>query len=744
MNSKKDNIESLDDTMVFDMNDTKDTKEMNVIKEKSLVVDFTSPVDVLTEDDDKKKKKSKKNNNSKKVKFKPLAKLKAWWTGLTKMKKFITCFITFLVVVLIVLLIIIFTRKDSKKAEKLPDVVIEEENYTYKNGTLIFLNDGKKEIGKYTCKNKDEKKCYVAFKSNEDDFIGDQYLNQDGSKLETRSSIINGNFVFVVDNKKGAKDDIILYDIKAKKDLGEYKLVKQSAINKNAIVLKDKDDKYGIIDLSGDKVNTLVNFVYDYAGLINNEMANKYAVINKNGKYYITDFNEKLLSSGFNEKIVDYNDNFIVTKSLENNYKIYNYEGTELTPNNYLFIKISGDYYAALLENGLVVYDKDLVKYNEAPIGLTSTNYNRTYVFDANKQIISNEVAFEMEVNEEYISVTRGKANDLLSIKDAKANKDRPFINYYNGILYFYSDASKEMLIGKYTCKNRNTEGLLDHCTVASSTSVSKNDLTYDIQTGIISILNNRFVFINDAVNTPNIYLYDLSVNKKLGPYQLVETSGLIGLNFDSKSADGSYIIAKNTKNQYGLLKVNIASVDIILNFDYLELEKSGDNYIAKKANGKYVVIGKDGKEITKEISDKIMSYNDKYVAAKSTSGYKVYDYEGKEIDSKTYTYVKLDKKYYVAIVDNHLLEIHEYDKAKESINFGKQINIKSSDSWKTVNYFKVENLGTLYKVTINDGVNNNVYESVTNVPTNSSENNNEQNNHDEQNKEENKKEEGI
>ena len=722
MNSKKDDkIESLDDTMVFDMSETKDTKEMNVIKEKSLVVDFTSPVDVLTDEDEKKKKKHKNKKSNKKLKFKPLAKLKDWWGALSKTKKIITCVITFLVLVLIVLLILVFTKKDKKSGEKMPDVVIEEENYTYKNGTLIFLNDGKKEIGKYTCKNKDEKKCYVAYKNNEDDFIGDQYLNQDGTKLETRSSIINGNFVFIVDNKKGTNDDVILYDIKNKKEYDEYKLVKQSSINKNVVVLKDKDGKYGILDLSSDEPRTLINFVYDYAGLINNDMANKFAVINKNGKYYVTDLNETILSGGFADKIVDYNDSFIVTKTSENFYKIFNYEGTELTPNSYLFIKIVGDYYAALLENGIVVYDKEGSKYNETPIGLTSTIYNRTYVFDANRQIISNDVAFEIEVNEDYISITRGKANDLLSIKDAKANKERPYVNYFNGILYFYSDSKKESLIGKYTCKNRNTEELLDHCTIASTSSISKNDITYDIQTGVIAILNNRFVFINDTVTTPSIYLYDLSLNKKLGPYQMIETSGLIGLNFDSKSTEGAYVIAKNNKDQYGLLRVNASSVDIVLNFEYSELEKSGDYYVAKKSNGKYVIIGKDGKEISKEVPDRIMSYNEKYIAAKSSLGYKLYDIEGKEVDSKPYTYIRLDKKYYVAIVDNHLLEVHEYEKVKEPINFGKQINIKSSDSWKTVTYFKVENLGSLYRVTITDGTNNSVYESVNEVIDNSS-----------------------
>ena len=482
------------------------------------------------------------------------------------------------------------------------------------------------------------------------------------------------------------------------------------------------------------KPKTLINFVYDYAGVAPSESGNKYAVVARNNKYYLADFNEEIVSSGFNNMIVDYNDTFVVTKSQDNVYKIYNLEGSELTPGNYLFIKIIGDYYALLLDNGLVVYDKNGIKYNETPIGLTSTNYNRTYIFDANKQLISNEVAFEIEVNEEYISVTRGKANDLLSIKDALANKDRPFISYFNGILYFYADNAKKENIGKYTCKNRNSVEVMDHCTMATSSNISSNDVTYDIQTGVIAILNNRFVFINDTptslTSNPNIYLYDLSLNKKLGPYTMVETTGLISLNYDSKTADGSYVIAKNTKDQFGLLKINSSSVDIVLNFEYGALEKSGDNFIARKSSGKYVLINKEGKEISKEIPDKIMSYNEKYIAAKGAMGYKLYDFEGKEIDNKSYSYIKLDKKYYVAIVSNSQLEIHEYEKVNEPINFGKKIAIKSSDSWRSVNYFKVENLGNLYKVTITDGENNNVYESITEANNNDNNlNNQEQNN---------------
>ena len=42
-------------------------------------------------------------------------------------------------------------------------------------------------------------------------------------------------------------DDIILYSIKSKSNVDEFRLVKQSTVNKNMVVLKDKSGKYGVL-----------------------------------------------------------------------------------------------------------------------------------------------------------------------------------------------------------------------------------------------------------------------------------------------------------------------------------------------------------------------------------------------------------------------------------------------------------------------------------------------------------------
>ena len=705
-------IESLDDTIVFQVDEIDQNKEQNVIREKNEVVDFTHPVDVLSDVEEKEFKKDNKDKKTpkkkKKRQLKLVKKFKEWWQGLSKIKKTITILATILVLLLIIIGILFLTKKDNNKDKSnTPDVIVKSDYYRYENGTLVFLGAEDKELCKYKCKNKDEKKCYIAFQSNEDEFSGDIYLDDKGNKIDIRAKIINDNYVFIVDNKKGSNDDIILYSIKSKSNIDEYTLVKETGVNKSYVVLKDKDDKYGVLDLTESTPKVLINFVYDYAGMINNEMSNKYLVLKKNSKYYVADYTEKLLSGGFSDKIVDYNDDFIVTKNQENKYKVYDYEDNDLQSKSYLFVKLINSYYAVLQDNGLLVFDKEGNRYNETPIALTSTNYNRTYVLDVNGQVISNEVAFEIETNDDYITITRGKAIDTLSIKEAMTNKEHPYLNYYNGILYFYADEAKNTLIGKYTCKNRNNAGSLDQCNIASSSSISNNDLTNNVPSGKISIINGRYVFVKDSLSTGNIYLYDLKTNKKLGPYNDVEAYDLISEKESVKNVNGAYVIAKNKNNMYGLLRINNQSVDVVLNFEYSEMEKEGEYFLVKKSNG-YALINQSGNQLTKEIPLKIVSYSENYCLASSSSGYLIYNYNGEKIDNTTYSYIKLASNYYIGILTNNL-GIYKYNNPGINV-LQSEVKIKYPESWRNSNYFKVTASTLGYIIQITDGENNKEY----------------------------------
>ena len=708
--NKVEQVDNLEDTMVFDVNELS-TKELNVIKEKNEVVDFTSPVEVLSDiNEDKKGKKTKKEKpakKDKKKKFKLFSNIAAWWLGLSLIKRILSILLP-LILIALILVLVIFKKDDKKPKAKGEDVVFEADNYRYKNGTLIFLGENNKELGKYTCNNKDEKKCYVAYLSNEDNFTGTIYQNEAGEKLKFRSKIINEDYVFVVDNKKGSEDSIILYSIKSKSNVDEYKLVKQVNSNKNVVVLKDKDDKYGVLDLSDTTPKTLINFVYSYAGIVDNEMGSKYIVLGKSDKYYVADYTEKLLSGGLNNKIVEYNDNFIVTKDSDNKYKIFNYDGKDLKDGSFLFIKLIDVYYAVLYDNGLYVFDKDGLKYNESPIPLSSTNYNKTNVYDANNQLISSDIAFELAAEDDYVSITRGKAIDALSIKEAQANKIHPIFSYYNGILYFYKDTTKTSILGKYTCKNKNTPGQFDHCTLAASTSFSKNDMTSGSKTGVINLINNRYVFVRDTLSTGGVYLYDLNLSKKLGPYNDVEAIDLVSDNETYKNINGAYVIAKNNKNMFGLLRINNSSVDVALGFDYSEMEKEGDYFLVKKSNGKYSLYNNSINEVAKDIDSKIVAYNDNYITTKSSQGYNIYKHDGTKIDDKTYSYIKLESNYYIGIASNNL-GLYKYN--NPGVNLLKvNIPIKSADGTKYNSLYKVSASSLGYEIEITDGENNKKY----------------------------------
>ncbi len=129
--NKIEEVDNLEDTMVFDVKDLS-TKELNVIKEKNEVVDFTSPVEVLSDiDENKKVKKVKKDKSSSpkkdKKKINIFSKLIAWWTGLSLIKRIISILIPLLVLSLILVLVFKKDKKDTKP--KSEDVVFEADNY---------------------------------------------------------------------------------------------------------------------------------------------------------------------------------------------------------------------------------------------------------------------------------------------------------------------------------------------------------------------------------------------------------------------------------------------------------------------------------------------------------------------------------------------------------------------------------------------------------------------------------------
>ena len=186
------------------------------------------------------------------------------WSKLSKKAKIIIIVSAVVLLIVVVLLLWLFVfKKDNKQNEyKEPSVVLEKENYKYVDGKLIFLDQNKKELGSYECKNKNENLCYIAYYSNEDDFDEFKKVYESGLEVSVASDIYKDKYVFVYDDEKKENGEVTLYNIKDNKNEGVYSLVKE--VNKDKAIVK-KNDKYGIISFDEDLD---VSLDYEYMGYI--------------------------------------------------------------------------------------------------------------------------------------------------------------------------------------------------------------------------------------------------------------------------------------------------------------------------------------------------------------------------------------------------------------------------------------------------------------------------------------------
>ena len=117
--------------------------------------------------------------------------------------------VSVVVVLLLVIGLILFLvlRKPKEEEEPKEEVIVNESNYTYKNGTLIIYDKDNNTIGEYECTNKDEELCYVAYyENNLDDFNTTELYKEDEIVLERSTNY--GDLVFIYDNEE-AKDLLV-------------------------------------------------------------------------------------------------------------------------------------------------------------------------------------------------------------------------------------------------------------------------------------------------------------------------------------------------------------------------------------------------------------------------------------------------------------------------------------------------------------------------------------------------------
>lgn len=611
-----------------------------------------------TEEEPKKNKKPKKERKN----------IKEKWGSLSKKQKILTISIVILVLIVIIALVIVLVLKGDKKkpAEKPskpeePVVVLEKENYIYRDGKLSLIDKNDNELGIYECKNKDENLCFVANFSNEDEFDGIKNIYEDESLIERRSPIFNDKYVFISDNNSESDSSIILYNISEQKEEETYSLIKGFK-DSNYVIIKDISGKYGTLEITEEGPIEKIKATYDYLGMINQDSK---LVAKTNNKYFIYSKDGKLESKGFSNPIKNYNNNYIV---IENNGEsLYDYKSKQVIEGTYDYINLLDDYVGLVSDNKLYIKDYKNNKYNEEGIELFNSYYNEINIYNKENTLVSTKYSYKISIIEDtleviYLNKNDKEKNTSISLNEGKLSSNFSNLNYMNGKLYFYKEETKKTLLGTYNCTNKNTvekgTNTLSSCYVASNKD----------NTGWLPIINERYVFITDSLDKENktIMLYDLKNNKTLSRYASVDP----GINVtESKitfiSNNNLYIIAENKSNKFGVIKVE-EEVKSVIPFNYSEIKKTTNNYLGKDSNN-YVLFDNAGTKIASSEKE-IIDFNSKYLHILDNNKHYVANYSGEKIDNTGYLHITLEDSYYIVVTEDKKLNIKEYNNSKFSL----------------------------------------------------------------------------
>lgn len=644
----------------------------------------------IKEKEEKSSKKSKKEKKEKKS-------IKERWNELTKKQKVLTIsLIVLILIVIITFTLMLVLKKDDKKTIDEPNkpnepiVELEEENYIYKDGSLILIDKDKNELGTYECKNKDENLCLVAYFSSEDEFNGPKYLYEDESTIERRSHIYNDSYVFISDNNSESSSSIILYNIKEQKEEGIYSLVKGFK-DSNYVIVKDSSNKYGALEITNEGPIEKIKITYDYLGMINSDSK---VVAKTNNKYFIYSKEGKLESKGLSYPIKNYNNNYIV---IDNNGEaLYDYKSKQVIEGTYDYISLLDDYVGLVKDNKLYIKDYKNNKYNEEGIELFNSYYNELNIYNEEKVLTNSKYSYKINIIENNIDITYVNKNDKekdlsLSINEGKLSSQFANLNYLDGKLYFYKEETKKTLLGTYSCTNKNTvesdTNSLNTCLIATNKD----------NTGWLPIINERYVFIIDSLdkNNKTIMLYDLKNNKTLSRYSSVNPG------IDTKenkitfiSNNNLYIIAENKNNKFGVIKIEEEAKSVIP-FNYNKIEKVKNNYIGTESNSSYVLFDENGTKVATTTKN-IVDFNNKYIKTTANNLYYITDYSGKEIDSTGYLHLTLEEDYYVVVTNDKKLNIKEYDNKDFSLE-----NLLDLETEDYSNAYKVGKNSIGYLITI-------------------------------------------
>lgn len=263
----------------------------------------------------------------------------------------------------------------TDETEKIPENPDKEFAFS---GYLYFYSDDEL-LGTYKCEHP-ENSCDWAYEYVDDSlYFIDFYDDNEIDKF----SIINNRYVLLVDND-GTEDssETILYDLKEKRIISRYKRVKNYTIGtvNNRIIVQNEEDMWGVVELSETTPRLLINFEYDFIGLINDKVADKLKddrfVVKEQSQWYIIGDDKRLLSTKMIDPIFTYNNEHIIAK-IDNLSYLYNYEGIILlNGRSFKDMSFAGRYIAVLDHSNLFyIIDMklgiDLTPKKPVPLGST-------------------------------------------------------------------------------------------------------------------------------------------------------------------------------------------------------------------------------------------------------------------------------------------------------------------------------------------------------------------------------------
>ena len=547
-------------------------------------------------------------------------------------------------------------------------VIVEKDNYRFQNGKLVLKEDNN-DIGEYTCKNNNDVLCYVAYFSNEDTFDVTEKVYETGIKIQNRSDIYKKQFVFIYDNEEKEDGNLILYDIKNNKNLGEYKLVKE--INNDKAIVKDLEDNYQVLVFDSDATK-LLEKEYDYIGYITDSDK---LVVASNNNYQLLDLTGKEDSKEVPGEIKNFDNNNLSVLIDKSEY-VYNYDGEKVIDKAFDYIRFTSDYIIGAINKKLYVYDSEGSPMIIDGIRISSNKYNTRLIYGTDLKQTGREVAFDAFVTGTNMRIEYGEDYQVINLNEGAFSKNLKYVNYIQGKLYFYSDEAKTTVIGTYVCKNENTVNAdtteLSNCFIAKESSILKSN---DINS-YLPIYNKRFVFINDvdSAKRGSIVLYDLANDKEIISYLQIDAEYHKDSGIAYVETAGTLIVAKNSSNSYRVINISTNEVSNVISSKYTtdsgetltntEIKKLDQYYLIKRSDGTYHLYDPKGvdKEITKGLttSNEIVKLYDKYVMVKSGNKYLIYSLDG-TIISLEYKYIIMTDLVYVCINDNDKLEAYKY-----------------------------------------------------------------------------------